>query len=385
MESIWTGAFTAEGNVTLGNLNTTNTSLQINNGFTIPGNLTKAGNGLVTLLGNVTVNGSVSISGGILSLGNGGSGGSLGSTASIAFSGTGPNLTINHSSDMSFPNLISGAGSLTKSGSSTVTLTADNSYSGNTTVNAGGTLRVNGSHTSAAGNTNVASGGTLGGTGALPGAVTVNIGGTLAPGAGIGTFSTGSSTKTTTINGTLKVEYDGAAGTATDRFIAGDSLTLGTSSILDFDAVGSPLTAPAYVIASYVGTLTGTFSSVTDLPSGYLLVYNYNNGANSKNIALVTPFAAWIATFYPGVTDPVIVGPNADPDSDGLANSIENYLGTNPSTSNQGLTQIAGTGSTLTFRHSKADAPLSGITQSYEWSTDLTNWHAAGAAVGEFL
>jgi autotransporter-associated beta strand protein len=328
-ESIWTGTFNAAGNVTLGNLNTTNTNLQINNGFAVPGNLAKTGNGLVTLLGTVDVAGSVSISGGVLSLGNGGSGGSLGTTAAISFSGAGPGLTINRSSDLALPNLISGGGSITKSGSGTVTLTADNSYSGTTTVNAGGTLRINGTQ-SGTGNVNVASGGTLGGTGTLPGAVNVVSGATLAPGAGIGTFSTGSATKTTTISGTLKIEYDGAAGTATDLLKTGDALTLGAASVLDFDAIGSPLTAPAYVIASYAGSLTGTFASVTDLPAGYALVYNYNNGVNSQNIAVVSAFATWIATFYPGVTDPLVVGPGADPDGDGQSNSMEFILGGTP-------------------------------------------------------
>jgi autotransporter-associated beta strand protein len=225
------------GDVTLGNLNTTNTNLAINNGFTIPGNLAKTGNGLVTLLGTVDVAGTVSVSGGILSLGNGGSGGSLGATAAITFSGIGPNLTINRSSDLAVPNLISGAGAFTKSGTGTVTLTADNSYSGNTTVNAG-TLRINGTH-SGTGNTNVASGGTLG----------------------------------------------------------------------------------------------GTFATVSDLPAGYALDYDYDNGVTTTNIALVktgSPFGLWIAGFFPAVTDPAIVGPDADPDRDGQSNAMEFVLGGTP-------------------------------------------------------
>lgn len=36
----------------------------------------------------------------------------------------------------------------------------------------------------------------------------------------------------------------------------------------------------------------------------------------------------------------------------------------------------------LTFRHSRADAPVAGYTASYEWSTDLTGWQASGATVG---
>lgn len=327
-ESIWTGSFTAVGNVTLSNVNTTNTNLLINNGFTVPGNLTKSNGGLVTLLSTVDVAGTVSISGGILSLGNGGTGGSLGSTAPITLSGTGPSLTINRSDSLSFSNLISGAGSFSKSGTGTVALTADNSYSNGTTVNTG-TLLVNGAQTGL-GNTNVVSGATLGGTGTLPGIVNILAGATLAPGSGIGTFTTGSAGKTTTITGTLRVEYNGSVSPATDVLVAKDALSLGAASTIDFDATGSPLTAPVYVIATYT-SLTGTFATVTDLPAGYRLAYNYDNGVTTNNLALVKlPFELWISGFYPGVTDLAIVGPNADPDHDGQSNAMEFVLGGTP-------------------------------------------------------
>lgn len=160
-------------------------------------------------------------------------------------------------------------------------------------------------------------------------------------------------------------------------------MTLGASSVIDFDAIGTPLTAPSYVIASYVGALTGTFGTVTDLLFGYALAYNYNNGVTSTNLALVkTPYATWIGTFYPGVTDLAIVGPTADPDHDGIANLIENQLGTSPSASSPGLVQVSSTGTSVTFQHSRADAPLVGSVAAYEWSTNLTAWNAAGATSG---
>ena len=69
---------------------------------------------------------------------------------------------------------------LTKNGAGKWILTANNSYGGTTTVNAG-TLQINGTH-SGTGLTTVNSGGTLGGTGSLAGGLTVLSGGHLAPG-----------------------------------------------------------------------------------------------------------------------------------------------------------------------------------------------------------
>lgn len=381
-ENIWTGTISALGDVVLSNLNTNTTNLVVVQGFAIPGNLSIAGGGSSTLLGSVPVTGSISITaGGTFRLGNGGTGGSIGTSAPISMTGTVAALLFNRSDSFAFPNLISGAGGVTKWGAGTVTLQASNSYSGNTNVYAG-TLIVNGTQTGLS-FTTVNAGTTLGGTGTLPGATTVAIGGTLAPGASIGTLTLGSAGKTTTINGTLRVEYDGAATQATDLLAANGPLTLGATSILGFNAIGTALSAAAYVIASYAAPLTGTFGTVTDLPPGYKLVYNYDNGINSNNIALVQlPFESWIGKYYPGVTDPAIVGPAADPDHDGVSNLIESQLGTNPSVSSPGLLLVSSSGNSLTFQHSRADVPVAGVTVSYQWSTDLASWHDSGASVG---
>lgn len=327
-DSRWTGTITVPGDAELSNTNASSSSLTLAQGFAVPGTLTKSGGGTVMLLGDVAVAGSVNITSGPLVLGDGGMTGGVGSTAPIEFgSGFFPGLTINRGNSLDLPNPISGAGSISQTGTGTTTLGADNSYSGTTSIT-GGTLIVNGTH-SGTGNVSVASGATLGGSGTLPGDVTVNAGGTLAPGGSTGTIHLGSAGKVVTINGTLRVEYD---GTSTDVVAAADALTLGAASIIDFDATGPALTAPAYVIATYA-TLSGTFGTVTDLPAGYSLTYNHDNGVTATNIALVktaTSFATWIDGFYPGISDTDIVGPNADPDHDGQSNAVEFVLGGTP-------------------------------------------------------
>jgi autotransporter-associated beta strand protein len=383
-ECIWNGTFTALGDVTFSNLNTSSTNLVIASAFTIPGNLTKsgAGGGPVTFTSNVNVEGNVTISSGILAVGNGGTGGSLGSTATITMAAAGTSISFNRSDNFSVPNLMTGTGGISKSGTGTLSITADNSYAGSTSI-LGGTLLVNGSH-SGTGNTNMGAGATLGGTGTLPGQAIIPVGATLSPGTSIGAISLGSSGKTITLNGTLRIEYDAASSPAIDTLTVNDALVLGAASILDFDGGGSPLTLPVYQIVSY-GSLTGTFATVTDLPAGYTLDYNYNNGVHSNNIALVKsadPYGSWIGTFFPGVTDPAIVGPTADPDQDGIANIIENQFGTNPGASSPGLVQVSKSASSLTFQHSRADAPLAGYATAYEWSVNLVDWNASGTTHG---
>ena len=82
------------------------------------------------------------------------------------------------------------AGSFVKTGAGTLILTANNTYTGDTTVSAG-TLLVNGalSTGTAAGTTTVAAGATLAGTGTIGSATTIQSGATLSPGASPGTLT----------------------------------------------------------------------------------------------------------------------------------------------------------------------------------------------------
>ncbi|MGC4016301.1 MAG: autotransporter-associated beta strand repeat-containing protein [Luteolibacter sp.] len=129
--------------------------------------------------------------------------------------------------------MISGGGTLTKSGTGTLMLSASNSHTGGIAV-AAGTLQVTGTVASSANAVTVSTGATLGGTGTINRPVTV--GGTLAPGAGTGTLAIGN---TLTLGAGSAIAFDlanwtGAAGTGYD--------TISTNSVNITATSGSKLT-----------------------------------------------------------------------------------------------------------------------------------------------
>jgi hypothetical protein len=141
-----------------------------------------------------------------------------------------------------------------------------------------GTLFVNGAGGTGTGALN-ATAGTVGGNGKIPGALLIDTNATVAPGTSIGTLAVGAGV---TLNGTYVADV--ATGNRNDQIAVTGNLTLGPASVLTLPATNTydpAASNPYYVLITFTGTRTGTFSTTSPLPTGYNLVYNATSIAMS--------------------------------------------------------------------------------------------------------
>ena len=134
---------------------------------------------------------------------------------------------------------------------------------------------------------------------------------------------------------------------------------VGNSDSIDELSLGGVLQSPGvYGAATYSGvTITGT---------GTLTVLNG---------PITDPFLAWIDTFFPGETDPLIIGATADPDNDGIENLVEYVLKNgDPDASSTGiLPTLDASGANLVFTYlRRTDA--TGTTQTFQYGNNLSGW-----------
>lgn len=213
-------------------------------------------------------------------------------------------------------------GGLTKSGSGTLTLTAPNSYTGPTTVT-GGTLVIDGDQSLATGLTTVADTATLGGSGVVGGNVINN--GTIAPGGPTGTLSVNGNV-TLASGSSLAIGIDESQTPIHDTLAVTGTLTIASGTSLNLDLTGAATQLPL-TIATASGGISGTFTNVTP---GATVVYNANSIVLTAIAPTQSPAESWIAGFFPGETNPAIIGLDADPDGDGVSNLLEFALNGNP-------------------------------------------------------
>ena len=182
----------------------------------------------------------------------------------------GSNATFGSSGSITFPGTIAGAFALGKSGTGTMALSTTNTYAGGTTVSAG-TLLDTAVAGTGAGNVTVAAGATLGGTGTIPGSVTLQNNAIVAPGTSIGTLTigggvtwTGSNTGATTANFELS-----NSNTTCDQLVITGTLTKGAGPTFKFDFQGTGHIA-TYTLATFASTsFTAGDFSFTNLPPGF--------------------------------------------------------------------------------------------------------------------
>ena len=122
--------------------------------------------------------------------------------------------------------------------------------------------------------------------------------------------------------------------------------------------------------ASWEITIQETIPGAWSALCGFQIV---DNGVVSSP---TPPFSSWITAYYATPSDPN-AAPDADPDGDGLKNSVEYVLGTRPDTSNQGGPGASTAGGNLVFTFQRALASKNPDTKvAIEVSTDLGVWIA---------
>ncbi|WP_160311513.1 autotransporter outer membrane beta-barrel domain-containing protein [Rhodopirellula islandica] len=253
-QGIGTGMFLNDVQATINVANGQAMTIADTIGGNAGGGIVKSGAGTLTLSGANSYTGGTTVSAGEL-IGNTTSlQGNIDNDAAVQF---------NQAADGTYSGVVSGTGSLTKSGSEALTLSGVNTYLGTTTVSAG-RLAINGSTTSA---TTVAAGAELGGSGTITGDVINN--GRLAAGNSIGTLNV-TGNYTAADNSTMVVEIQPSAapvaGTDNDLVAVTGAATIsnvGTTVQVDGTA-GTYTHNTQYTFLTTTGGLTGTFGSITD-------------------------------------------------------------------------------------------------------------------------
>ena len=208
------------------------------------GSLTKQNGGTLILSGANTYSGGTIVTAGTLQGNTTSLQGNIANTATVVF---------DQVSDGTYASVMSGTGRMRKQGAGTLTVSANNTYTGTTTVT-GGRLDVNGA---VAGPVTVQSGATLGGVGQV-GSITNS--GTVAPGNSIGTLTVNGN-YTHNSGATLEVEVDSAG--LSDLLDVTGTATLNGGDVHVVALPGSFTAGTMYTFLTAAGGVSGTFATVT--------------------------------------------------------------------------------------------------------------------------
>jgi autotransporter-associated beta strand protein len=215
--------------------------------------------------------------------------GSLAGSGNVSLGDGTLTVGANNSSTL-FSGVISGTGSLVKTGLATLTLTGANTYSG-VTSNLNGTLLVNGTLNSTA--VQVRPGSVLGGVGQVQ-AISVFVNGVVRPGASPGNLSAGTVLLS---SGTLDLEINGlVAGTDYDQLTSSGTVTLGGA--LQVSLGFTPSSGDTFTILNKTsaGAITGTFNGLAEgatfVVGGFPFQITYTGGTGNDVVLTRVPVPA---------------------------------------------------------------------------------------------
>jgi len=241
---------------------------------TYSGATTIQNGGILQLAGGGSIANSEVSGAGTLQLGGSASIRSLAGSGAVSL-GSGTLTLVNAAG--TFSGSITGGGGLSLQAGTEV-LAGNSSYTGATAVNAG-TLSVTGSIANSS--VTVANAATLGGTG-MVGTTTIQNGGILAPGYGIGTLSLNGNL--TLASGAIYAEE--LSPLAVDKALVNGSASLNGSLTTSF-AAGAYTVGAQYTLLSATGSLNGQFNNiqVNGLSSNYSVSIGY--GAHDVTLTIV--------------------------------------------------------------------------------------------------
>jgi hypothetical protein len=223
--------------------------------------------------------------------------------------------------------------------------------------------------------------GKFGGTGAITGAVAVNSGGTLAPGASIESLATGGLNLAS--GATFAVEFDSSGVPTADVLNVTGNVTLaGDLGLTDLAGVPASITlGTKLTILTYTGSLTGSFaglsegSTITSGANTFKVRYADGNAVTLEATNVVaSPYDSWASS--KGLTG-ANNGPDMDPDKDGVSNLLEFYLDGNPLAMDGSVlpqVSVTATHMVITLKR-RDDAEAQYATELVQWGFSLTAWN----------